>query len=1612
MPASKLTSQYPPEWDNDPEWKSRFGNSGKEALYARDRGYLRPPHQINLLKPPTVAQGAVFVPEHLVHDAEVQRQAVEISQAVQSQLHPSELQHESSGEGTGAGTNDKRSFLNPISRTGTTPFADCNALTAPPASVNPTPFTTFNFGAQTSTNDVNSSTISSSAGMNTFNNTFFNPASGPMSAGNSMPTDFRTLTEAPATSNPNSFNTPHPETQPSANAGMSMSEYSHFNQFSNSIGVGNIQLPGSETLIGIPATENPNPFPNFNLPQPPTASTGLFGTQHSQLMETPNQESVSDPNEAPKPSFSIQPTQGGMSNFFGGFQPQVEEKVELGTNHLSSPATSEFSAPLTSDATMNVSTNLSPQKDNPFATKEQSGPANIQFSGVPTSGNSTNLFGGTQSQPAAAEAADSTKKATSTNLFGSQATTNFGVSMQASNPSSTRFGNLSGTTATTPSFLASSNNPASAETLSTQSSNGETVSDRNATGPTEDQPIGSKLQTVNTVMPQSNTGTNTSANGQTHSPALDSSFPKPVQIEALDTNVENSKPQQTPSFNAPTSFGKSLFDQGSHSQLQSTPQKPSFGVESTNGQSKDHSIDPSATSVGKSLFERITYPEDLSTAKSTGDKLPTPLAPPVNPFTSASETKTTEPKPQFPKFATPVKPFTQFGSAQESSKHGLSDHLPLKSQEAAQIGSSLKPASPAAPQDGLPPGYTKHWDALMSGELSLEQTVGILLHEWLLTVKPPEAALKLVEEHNRHELVWKWRHRQLQCEWKSHMDMYGSFDRNILETFRIIQALRKALDEHSGLKSTSPMLYVNEKYFDEIRIKKSAKENMDKRARRSAAGGSQAGSKRKTVEADQDDEISPKKQRTSDVLYPSLPEKSSKTAQMFASVANSTSSPAKDVDGPSQLAPLPKPTASEQAPLNAATPQKTFEPLSNDSQPSKTNLFSVSPSKIQSNVFSRASDAPSSSFSNPTIGGGSQGLSFQPSPSTPGAVFSTPQPPSENSFKVPSFGSLSGANFADQFKKAAETTEKNERAKRKAEEFDSDEDDEELWEKKDQEAQRAKRARIEEAATKAKGFAYKPSTSSTPKQATSNLPPSATAANDFTEQFRKTAQNNEEAEKKRKASNVDSEEDDEEEWEMKNKEEEVTKKAKIEEAASKSKGFQFKPSNSATVVPSPFSVPSFGTTARTDFVAQFGKAAEKNAASEKRKRMEEDYDSEEETKEQWEERYENERAAKKAKIEEAAKSEGLKFKYQGTPASVEQKTQTEGTAVPESSQVAGHSEDTASISERKAVESSSPVGDHTWKPESPIKFADPKPSVTVTAPSPVKPNKELGGSLLATDKSTATNIFSLKSNSPTPSSGGPASVFARAGSPSSPSPANVGGSLFAQAISKPGSPANGAGSIFLQGGANKTSRPSFDFNTKEEPASVPSPAQSDGWQDFLKSKNQPLPGSQPQSVLASASLTPSRAVSPAISIATHSGTETDNPADDDDAPKDAQLDLKDTNAGEKDEDQVFTVKAKVMEFASIKDEPKAWQTRGVGELRLLRNRDSKKTRVVVRQEASAKVMLNAGLLEAMEYGLASPKMVNFSVASSDGGLARWLIQVGKPESAKELSKLLEENKMN
>ena len=160
---------------------------------------------------------------------------------------------------------------------------------------------------------------------------------------------------------------------------------------------------------------------------------------------------------------------------------------------------------------------------------------------------------------------------------------------------------------------------------------------------------------------------------------------------------------------------------------------------------------------------------------------------------------------------------------------------------------------------------------------------------------------------------------------------------------------------------------------------------------------------------------------------------------------------------------------------------------------------------------------------------------------------------------------------------------------------------------------------------------------------------------------------------------------------------------------------------------------------------------------------------------------------------------------------------------------------------------------------------------------------------------------------------------------------------------------------------------------------------------------------------------PSNEVSAATSRATTPGITTGESANEstadaqDDEPKDTQIDLTAGGPGEEDEDVVFQVKGKALVYNRLSSK---WDVKGVGFLRVLRNRETGKTRMLMRSDPSGKILLNTGLAPQFKYESNQSKHVRLPFANESGTIEGCTLRVGKDEDAKGLVGVLEANKSN
>lgn len=161
------------------------------------------------------------------------------------------------------------------------------------------------------------------------------------------------------------------------------------------------------------------------------------------------------------------------------------------------------------------------------------------------------------------------------------------------------------------------------------------------------------------------------------------------------------------------------------------------------------------------------------------------------------------------------------------------------------------------------------------------------------------------------------------------------------------------------------------------------------------------------------------------------------------------------------------------------------------------------------------------------------------------------------------------------------------------------------------------------------------------------------------------------------------------------------------------------------------------------------------------------------------------------------------------------------------------------------------------------------------------------------------------------------------------------------------------------------------------------------------------------------SVVSSRATSPGLtdneSVATN---ETE------DATDDPQTSLMDSRSGEENEECLWEGRSKALMFVNKETaegtrlKPNDWNSMGVGQVRVLQNKDTKKTRLVFRVEPSASILINSNLIESTAYE-SVPSSKSGAVRGAlfyKGNLTRWVFKVKTPEMANAFAKSLEDNK--
>jgi hypothetical protein len=224
-------------------------------------------------------------------------------------------------------------------------------------------------------------------------------------------------------------------------------------------------------------------------------------------------------------------------------------------------------------------------------------------------------------------------------------------------------------------------------------------------------------------------------------------------------------------------------------------------------------------------------------------------------------------------------------------------------------------------------------------------------------------------------------------------------------------------------------------------------------------------------------------------------------------------------------------------------------------------------------------------------------------------------------------------------------------------------------------------------------------------------------------------------------------------------------------------------------------------------------------------------------------------------------------------------------------------------------------------------------------------------------------------------------------------------------------------------GNDKTPKPAFGglFGT-----SAPSSTTQKAGSGSLGFSFAPKPA--PGFLGASKSLAPDSGLSSGLSSRGTSPGLTDNESvatndTDGELAVDPQASYGESRAGEEDEDVLFEAKSKALRFitkdaavGSLKDKADNWVTEGVGVLRLLKHKETSKTRIVFRIEPGGNIVINSNLLPSIHY----KSMPQAKTGAAQGGfwnaenkrVEKWVFKLKTAAMGDELAEKMAANQNN
>lgn len=409
--------------------------------------------------------------------------------------------------------------------------------------------------------------------------------------------------------------------------------------------------------------------------------------------------------------------------------------------------------------------------------------------------------------------------------------------------------------------------------------------------------------------------------------------------------------------------------------------------------------------------------------------------------------------------------------------------------------------------------------------------------------------------------------------------------------------------------------------------------------------------------------------------------------------------------------------------------------------------------------------------------------------------------------------------------------------------------------------------------------------------------------------------------------------------------------------------------------------PSAPAGGSTNFLAAFGQNAQKEQADARKKARDEDFDSEDDDPEEWEKNYAAEQERKRAKIAEAAKA-GSGFTF-AAPAAASSAASVFGgfgaksPAKPADKEPAEPEKTPATPATAKPSEApatGSLFSKSTFNPSASL-------STFGTKPADAEKGKDVGE-----NKDSADEDHTWKQGTPIKFGGASDST-----TPAVPATAPPkGNSLFN----------NTAGNSLFSGAGSK---PAFSFSNSTSGA-----APTGGSSLFNLSK--------PAAPSAGFSFSPAKPAEPATEKPSTEAEKPEEGGDDDAAPAEPQVeDMTALQPSELEEADVLyhVEKAKCYKLeAKNEGGAKAWTEKGLGKIWLLKNKETGKTRVLLKVAPFGKPAMNFGLRADEKYEISAKKVMGGFIdhihEKTPKAPSRWYVAFGREEDAKEMARIMQE----